>query len=137
MPQPSSPSSSITVAESTDEDLLGPMPGFESKPKASSTGPIKSPLAKDEGFRDLVEEYVAAIPGITRKIQTALDAGDLATVAGLSHQLKGSAGMYGFGVITDAARVVEEGAKAKESVEKLTEAIKVLSELCSRATAEP
>ncbi len=89
----------------------------------------------DEDMFDLVEMFVAELPEKVAAIEQAISAQDIATVGTLAHQLKGSAGGYGFPSITDVAKVVETSAKAGEDFETLTKQSRALAELCGRACA--
>ena len=105
--------------------------------RPSSPGaPLVSELAHDADMLDLVEMYVAELPTRVDAIQSALRQGDLDTLTRLSHQMKGSAGGYGFPQITDAARAVELDCKAKADLAKITDEVRALADLCARARAK-
>lgn len=93
---------------------------------------LVSELADDD-LLELVEMYVAELPDRIAAIEKAVDTQDLATVATLVHQLKGSAGAYGFPSITDAAKEIQPGAMAGEDLEALKPQIRALVDLCRRA----
>ena len=77
--------------------------------------PIPSELAQeDESFIDLVEEFVAALPERMEKMSDALRARDFETLRMLAHQLKGSAGGYGYPMVTMRAGELEKHAKCAE-----------------------
>ena len=102
----------------------------ESRPAAD---PLFSELAGDPVMAELVEEFVAELPARVRSIQLACAEADLDTLTRLAHQLKGSAGGYGFPTITDAARDAEQLAKAGTAVPQLAAAVDALASLCRRA----
>ena len=98
--------------------------------------PLVSDLAGDEDIADLVVAFVGELPSRSNAIRDAAKGGDTASLVRLAHQLKGAAGSYGFGAITDAAREVESFAKKPESERKdLDDAIETLAVLCRRARA--
>lgn len=107
----------------------------QTRPNAPGA-PLVSQLADDADMLDLVEMYVAELPTRVDAITAALRQGDLDTLTRLSHQMKGSAGGYGFPQITDAARAVELDCKAKADLAKITDEVRALADLCARARAK-
>ncbi len=105
------------------------MPTEENAPDA-----LVSELTDDD-MLELVEMFVGELPEKIAGMEKAIGEQDLATLGTLVHQLKGSAGSYGFPTITDAARAVEASAKTGEEPETLAEQIRALTELCGRARA--
>lgn len=97
--------------------------------------PLVSELSKDPEMRELVEEFVRALPQKAADLRDKLQQGDLDTLTRLAHQLKGSAGGYGFPMITEAARHLEQCAKATSDLASLETQIRELTDLCKRATA--
>ena len=87
----------------------------------------------DNDMLELVELFVVELPNRVAAMQEALDKYDLAGLASLAHQLKGSAGGYGFPTITDAAKDVEFRAKTSDDVEGLKQQVEALVDLCHRA----
>ena len=65
--------------------------------------PLLSDFASDPDMLELVEMFVAEMPQRVAAIEKAVSDSDTASIASLAHQLKGAAGGYGFGCITDAA----------------------------------
>lgn len=97
--------------------------------------PIFSELAGDPDLQELVEEFVAELPSKAAAMQQFLIEGDMDMLIRLAHQLKGSAGGYGFRVITDAAKRIEQTAQTSGDLELLTRQLREIAELCHRATA--
>ncbi len=78
------------------------------KEKATS---IPSELvAQDEGFADLVEEFVNGLPVHVGKIEAALHGQDFDALQSYAHQLKGSGGGYGYPDLTTVAADLERQA---------------------------
>lgn len=100
-------------------------------PLESITGSITSDLADDEEMIELVALFVAGLPAKLDRVEHALTDNDTLTVAGVAHQLKGSAGGYGFMPITVAAAALEDSARrrAPDVRSKFAE----LRSLCERA----
>lgn len=95
--------------------------------------PVVSELANDPDMEELVEMFVNELPGKAAAIQKALADQDLETLGKLAHQLKGSAGGYGFPSITDAANALEASARVDEDLVSLVAQAKELTSLCERA----
>ena len=106
-------------------------------PEASSGSPLISEFADDPDMIELVEMFVDEMPQRVSAIERAAQQADLATIAGLAHQLKGAAGGYGFGTITDAAAVLEQQAQASEKIDEVHASIDALLSLCRRAVVGP
>src|SRR5687767_9534646 len=81
-----------------------------------------SDLAGEPDPADLVELFVNNLPIRVQAIRRACSEADLATLIMLAHQLKGSAGGYGFPAITEAAANLEASIKEHTSFDNLVEA---------------
>ncbi|MCA8962173.1 MAG: Hpt domain-containing protein, partial [Planctomycetes bacterium] len=71
------------------------------------TDPLYSSYADDEDMLELVEMFVEELPDRVHSLESAISQGDLPQLETLAHQIKGSAGSYGFQVITEAAGRLE------------------------------
>ena len=87
---------------------------------------LLSELADDPDMAELLEQFLADLPGRVDAIGVALDDNDQAHVASLAHQLKGAAGGYGFPTISDAARTLESGARLANDTTELRASLTVL-----------
>lgn len=96
---------------------------------------LVSELASDLDLRDLVELFVQELPKRVAALQAALEQQDYLTMARLSHQLKGSAGGYGFPQITDAAKALESIVKLRGSEADMKASLNRLADLCAKARA--
>ncbi len=92
-----------------------------------------SELADDPDMAELVAEYLSELPARVQALEQACAEEDLDTLTRLAHQLKGSAGGYGFPTITEAAREAEALAKVGKAVPQLTASVETLTNLCRRA----
>lgn len=102
--------------------------------------PLVSSLANDPEMGELIDLFLAELPERVAALGRAAGAGDIQTVARLSHQLRGAAGGYGFPTIGQAAGAVENTVRAKASdtdrmLTRLTESVGELRALCERAMA--
>lgn len=96
---------------------------------------LVSELESDLDLRDLVELFVQELPKRVAALRAALEQHDYLTMARLSHQLKGSAGGYGFPQITDAAKVLESIVKSRGSEADMLASLNQLADLCAKARA--
>lgn len=74
---------------------------------ATSTSPILSTFADDPDMRELVEMFVAEVPDKINAFEAHASTRNWPKLKQLSHQLKGSAGGYGFEAITPLAQRLE------------------------------
>lgn len=79
--------------------------------------PIYSTLAHDQDMAELIEMFVAEVPDKLTRLDALLQAEDWNELKRLSHQLKGSAGGYGFGVVTAGAQKLEATLQNGDEVE--------------------
>ena len=96
--------------------------------------PLRSSFAGDPDMAELVAEYADELKQRAESIEAAWTAGDLPTLRTLSHQLKGSAGGYGFDLITDAAGRLESSLKRHGMSAPVTQ-LRALTTLCRLAAA--
>ena len=81
----------------------------------------------------LTAQFVAGLSGRVAAIERSLAEGDFEALGTLAHQLKGTAGLYGFPSLMEAAANLEVSAKARQSLDDLREQVRVLADLCRRA----
>jgi signal transduction histidine kinase/CheY-like chemotaxis protein len=96
---------------------------------------LVSTLVDDQDMEDIVRQYVRDLPQRSSAILRAFQVSDVETLKRLAHQLKGSAGTYGFPLITEAAAAVEaavDGGLDRSSIQSRAEE---LANLCRRARA--
>jgi HPt (histidine-containing phosphotransfer) domain-containing protein len=74
---------------------------------ASQIEPIYSSLADDPDFACLVEMYVDEMPERMEQLRQLFQVGDWRELNRMAHQMKGSAGGYGFDPITPFAARLE------------------------------
>jgi signal transduction histidine kinase/DNA-binding response OmpR family regulator len=125
--------------------------GFESKPiepetliaavrrhvAAGKPAPVVGMLEGDEQLAALVERFVERLAARVAAMERGLAERDLATIAKLAHQLKGTSGGYGFHAISEAAGRLELSARAGD-VDAVRGQLAEVAALCARArTAAP
>ena len=96
-----------------------------------------STLDAELGLGDLVAEFVDELPKRLAAIEQALADANLNALKRLTHQLKGSAGGFGFAPITKAAGRVEQQATRGADLESLRASLEELANLCRRVSAKP
>jgi len=110
-------------------------------PNPAGSGRVVSQYANDPEMAELVELFVTELPTRVKALQSAWHAGQIADLARLAHQLKGSSAGYGFGLIGDAAGALEQrlvalrDSDSESAIQKLSEEFRELVDLCARATA--
>lgn len=72
-----------------------------------SSGVERSEFAADPEMRDIVALFVDDLPRRALGLRVAMDSGDRDRLRTLAHQLRGSAGGYGFPAIGNAAANLE------------------------------
>jgi CheY-like chemotaxis protein len=99
--------------------------------------PLVSHLAESDGLEDLLREFVEGLAERVAAMERDFLASDMKSLAARSHQLKGTAGAYGFPVLTEAARELETALKAGRSGRELRAKLDRIASLCRRATHLP
>jgi CheY-like chemotaxis protein len=94
---------------------------------------LLSDLIDDPDMVELVEQFVDALPKRIAALTQAAHVGDWPQLATLGHQLKGSAGGYGFAPISAAARAVEHAAVDEPSRERVDAPVRALVAQCEAA----
>lgn len=97
--------------------------------------PIYSEFGADPDLGMLVELFVDEMPVRVRGLRTAWEDRDWALLRRLAHQLKGSAGSYGFSQITPFAASVEQAVASGESESSIGEQVDRLTGALERTRA--
>ena len=91
--------------------LLGTLQRWLGREIASPllNGSAKSPLrGREQRFRDLVQAFLAGIPDRIAGLEAAREGGDEEALRTHVHQIKGSAGSYGYPHVSNCARRCQE-----------------------------
>jgi len=77
----------------------------------------------DRDFKDLIPEFMSNRENDIESITSALRSKDFETIRILGHSMKGFAPAYGFDVLGDIGKSLEDAAKAEdaEKIQSLTE----------------
>lgn len=101
------------------------------------TEPLYSRYASDEEMQELLEQFIEELPERADALRSAFETGDSESLRLYAHQLKGSAGSYGYEPITEAASQLEAISHHAGKTSDLEAALIQLLNLLDRATAEP
>lgn len=93
----------------------------------------RSPFASDPEMRDIVALFVEDLSRRADALRAAFESGDRNRLRTLAHQLRGSAGGYGFPAIGNAAANVEILLLSGAGHERIGQAVERLVHRCRRA----
>jgi len=100
----------------------------------AAPAPLVSEFAADVEMAEIIAAFVASMPARSTALREALDAGQIETVMRAAHQLKGAAGGFGFGSITDSAARLEQACQQRGNAMELQAYVAELAELCGRVS---
>lgn len=141
---PAQPKPPASDSSSAPEASLKPLPS-EAPPStallpAPSPDPLPALYSELDGEADLlplITLFVEDLPERCKKLQTAALEQDLTQVQWLAHQLRGVAGGFGFGSLTDAAGTLEDSITRGEHLDIVSGHLAALLEMCSRVRIRP
>jgi HPt (histidine-containing phosphotransfer) domain-containing protein len=96
---------------------------------------IVSAFAGDPEMEGLLDEYVAELRTRSALLRAAVASADWKGIEHIAHQLKGSAGGYGFASITAAAGELEHLAEGSRDARATDQRVGELTALCASACA--
>jgi PAS domain S-box-containing protein len=105
-------------------------------PAAAPSSPVVSELESDPDLVPAIMAFVEVLPARVEALHAALRQDDYDALSQLAHQLKGSAGTFGFMPVTEAAAAVEKRAKARATVEAISTAIADLAAITTRVRCQ-
>jgi CheY-like chemotaxis protein/HPt (histidine-containing phosphotransfer) domain-containing protein len=82
---------------------------------------------------ELIDVFRGELPSRAELIEEAAQQHDRLRLLDLAHQLKGTAGTYGFDSISEAARTIYDRLRADDELKELDAAVSELVELCRQA----
>jgi len=98
-------------------------PGSSAVPSPPSPGVIRSALRDDPDIGELLLDYVGSLGAVVGDLAEQVAKGDVASVLTTVHQLKGTAGNFGFLEVTDRAREAEQAMRAAADLTAVTAAV--------------
>jgi two-component system, sensor histidine kinase and response regulator len=106
-----------------------PDPSAEGRTAATQ---LRSTLLNDVDMAQFVPAFIADLPALVGRLQRLLEEQNLGEVRQVLHQLKGTAGLYGFMPLTDAAERLEHTAIDTKTADMLAAEVKSLVNLIRR-----
>ncbi|GJQ58496.1 MAG: hypothetical protein SCALA701_12970 [Candidatus Scalindua sp.] len=76
---------------------------------------IPSEYGDDPDLVELIDEFVLGFGDDLRTMKETLENGDLSALRRLAHQIKGAGGSYGYPMISEAGKMLEDAAKEQNS----------------------
>ncbi len=101
----------------------------------STQGPIYSTLGGDGVLTEIVEMFVDEMPDRIAALSDQLNRSDWEALCRMAHQLKGSAGSYGFEPISPCAGRLEDSIREDRPEEQIHQAVAELVDMCRRTRA--
>lgn len=98
--------------------------------------PLLSSLRGDILMRPLINEFIADLPMRVQEFEAAYAAADLAKLQSVCRSLKGDAGGYGFGRITEAASAVEKDIIDGSDKEAIKSGFENVVRICCQVRAD-
>lgn len=95
--------------------------------------PLKSIYADDAAVADILPLFIANIPKYLENLTKHIASGDWAMAARVCHDLKGTAGGYGYPDIGAVAKQLEAEVKGARSLDNLERHLSEAKLLCKRA----
>jgi CheY-like chemotaxis protein len=114
--------------------LVATVARFAGKQPTPATD-VVSTLVDDQDMQEILHQFVRGLAERSSAILRASQASDVETIKRLAHQLKGSAGGYGFPGITEAAGAVEQAVTDGADEALIRSRVEALASLCRRARA--
>lgn len=127
-PQSSDGSASLAVSSIDADQSAGKRGAYDGHQTV-----LRSELADDPVMLELIAEFLSVLPERVYEIERAANDHDLKSLAVLAHKLKGAGGGYGYPLITESARDLEQLARDQKDREEIHQVIAELKELCQRA----
>jgi len=98
----------------------------------SGSDPIQSDFAGDPQMRELIDLFVSEMPTRATRLSALFEGQQIDDLQRLAHQLKGAAGGYGFGPISEAAAELEDAIVSREELDLVRSQVDQLIDLCQR-----
>ncbi len=96
---------------------------------------IVSTYSNDPEIREIVVDFVNEMPKRIQQANNAFMRGDTLRLQFWAHEMKGTAGGYGFSQISQSAQQLEEVIHTKQETEAIFKALLEVIDLCSRCSA--
>jgi PAS domain S-box-containing protein len=117
-------------------EVTGGCPANTPETAHQSAGVLQSGILDPSKAAALVDEFRRELPARAERIDNAFQQHDRVQVIELSHQLKGTAGTYGFDGISETARTICDRLRADADLKELEAAVCGLADLCRQAASQ-
>jgi len=101
-----------------------------------SAGLLQSGILDPSKVIALIDAFRGELPSRAERIDKAFQQHNRTLLFEVTHQLKGSAGMYGFDNITETARTICDLLRADDELEEVQAAVYELVDLCRQAASQ-
>jgi HPt (histidine-containing phosphotransfer) domain-containing protein len=98
-----------------------------------SLQPIRSLFANDDVISEILPDFVRNLSGYVDKMRAAIERGDKVQAARVCHDLKGTAGGYGYPQISASAQLLEETLKTEAETTHQMLLVDQIATLCQQA----
>lgn len=96
---------------------------------------IVSTYSNDPEIHEIVVDFVNEMPKRIQQANNAFVRGDTLRLLFWAHEMKGTAGGYGFLQISQSAQQLEEAIHNKQEAEVISKALLAIIDLCGRCSA--
>ncbi len=95
---------------------------------------ICSEFTDDADLVELIDDFVAGLEDDIKIMRKVMDDGDYDGLRRLAHQMKGAGGNYGYPMLTESAKILEDAAVARdvETVKKTLDEFEILCQAVDR-----
>lgn len=104
-------------------------------PRIGELEPMFSDLPDQPAYRELLDAYVAALPGMRSALEDAFELRDHAALLEFAHKLTGSAGCYGFPQVSSAASCLQLELGETQDLDEVEDLVEQLQHMLARAIA--
>lgn len=95
--------------------------------------PLRSAYADDQAIAEILPLFLSNVPKYTSDLSTAIEHGDWVSAARVCHDLKGTAGGYGYPPIAQATQRLESELKGGKDPDLIRLHLDEVVRLCDRA----
>ncbi len=113
------------------EDISKELPGdYELKSHTESIPDIiYSEFREDDDLVDIINDFVTSLGADIKKMQETFDKRDYDNLRRFAHQIKGAGGSYGYQILTETAKKLEDAAKNRDA-SSITTTLEEIDTLC-------
>jgi HPt (histidine-containing phosphotransfer) domain-containing protein len=99
----------------------------------NNSSPIKSLYADDDLIAEILPAFVHNLPKYVEQLRVAICTGDIVAAAKVCHDLKGTAGGYGYPQIGSLAQTLEDEVKGGFDLPEASILLEQIARLCHLA----